>query len=49
MAAYIFDAATDGKQQMRYVLGDDAKQLYAMRKQAGDDAFMVGMRQQMLG
>lgn len=49
MAAYIFDAATDGKQQMRYVLGDDAKQLYAMRKQVGDDAFMVGMRQQMLG
>ncbi|MGB1252801.1 MAG: SDR family oxidoreductase [Candidatus Promineifilaceae bacterium] len=49
IAASIFDAATDGTQQMRYVLGDDAKQMHAMRKQAGDDAFMVGMRQQMLG
>ena len=49
MAASIFEAATDGKQQMRYVLGDDAKQMFAMRQQAGDDGFMVGMRQQMLG
>jgi hypothetical protein len=49
IAAGIYEAATDGKKQLRYVLGDDAKQLYEMRKQAGDDAFMVGMKQQMLG
>ncbi len=48
IAAAIYEAATDGKQQMRYILGDDAKQMYAMRQQAGDDAFMVGMQQQML-
>ena len=49
ISASIFEAATDGKQQLRYVLGDDAKQMYAMRQQAGDDAFMSGMHQQMLG
>lgn len=30
-------------------LGDDAVQMYTSRVEAGDDAFMVGMRQQMLG
>lgn len=48
MAMGIFEAATDGKSQLRYLLGDDAKQLYGMREQAGDDAFMEGMHQQIL-
>ena len=49
IATGIYEAATDGKKQMRYLLGEDAKQTYAMREQAGDDAFMAGMRNQMFG
>ena len=49
IAVGIYEAATDGKTQLRYLLGEDAKQSYAMREQVGDDAFMVGMRQRMLG
>lgn len=48
IAAGIYEAATDGKNQLRYLLGDDAKQTYAMREQVGDDAFVAGMRQRML-
>ena len=35
--------------QLRYLLGEDAKQSYAMREQVGDDAFIAGMRERMLG
>ena len=49
IAQGIYDAATDGKTQLRYLLGDDAVQTYAMREQVGDDAFMAGMRQRMFG
>lgn len=49
MAEWIFEAATDGKKQLRYLLGEDANQTYAMREQAGDDAFIAGMRERMLG
>lgn len=48
IAQGIYEAATDGKAQLRYLLGDDAKQTYGMRKQAGDDAFIAGMRERML-
>ncbi|MEL6268807.1 MAG: SDR family oxidoreductase [Chloroflexota bacterium] len=48
MAEGIFTAATDGSDQLRYVLGDDAVQLYAMRKEQGDQAFMAGMIERML-
>jgi hypothetical protein len=48
IAAGIYEATTDGKTQLRYLLGEDAKQTYAMREQVGDDAFMAGMREQML-
>jgi NADP-dependent 3-hydroxy acid dehydrogenase YdfG len=47
IAVGIYEAATDGKSQLRYLLGDDAKQSNAMRQQVGDDAFMAGMRQSM--
>ena len=49
IAAGIYEAATDGKSQMRYLLGDDAKESYAMREQVGDDAFIAGMRARMFG
>ncbi len=47
IAEGIYRAATDGKQQLRYLLGD-AAQTYAMRIKVGDDAFIAGMRQRML-
>ncbi len=46
-AEHIFAAATDGKTQMRYLIGDDAVQTYGMRNQVGDDAFIAGMKQRM--
>lgn len=48
IAAGIYEAATDGKAQLRYLLGEDAKQSYALRQQVGDDAFMMAMRERML-
>lgn len=48
IAEGIYEAATDGKSQLRYLLGDDAVQTYGMREQVGDEAFIVGMRQRML-
>lgn len=44
IAAGIFAAATDGKNRLRYPLGD-APQTVAMRQQVGDDAFIAGIRQ----
>jgi NAD(P)-dependent dehydrogenase (short-subunit alcohol dehydrogenase family) len=46
-AERIFAAATDGSDQMRYLIGDDAIQTYTMRTEAGDDAFIAGMKQRM--
>lgn len=48
IAAGIYEAATDGKSQLRYLLGDDAVQTYSRREEIGDDAFMADMRQRML-
>ena len=48
MAEKIFEATTDGKSQLRYLLGEDALQTYSMREQVGDDAFIAGMRERML-
>ena len=48
LAEGIYKAATDGKARLRYVIGPDAEQMYEMRKQVGDDAFMLGMRERML-
>jgi NAD(P)-dependent dehydrogenase (short-subunit alcohol dehydrogenase family) len=38
IAAIIFEAATDGKDQLRYVAGNDAISLYAERNRAGAEA-----------
>jgi short-subunit dehydrogenase len=48
LAEGIYNATTDDKAQLRYVIGPDAEQMYEMRKQVGDDAFMLGMKQKML-
>ncbi len=46
IAEVVYEAATDGKDQLRYVAGEDAKATYAMRLQVGDEAFRKAMDQQ---
>lgn len=48
IAEVVYEAATDGKNTLRYVCGDDAKQLYTMRLAEGDEAFKASLKQ-MLG
>ncbi len=49
IAEIVFEAATDGKDQLRYLAGADAKATYAMRLQLGDAAFVSAIRQQFFG
>jgi hypothetical protein len=39
----------DGKDQIRYIAGADAKAMYAMRLQLGDEAFRKAIAQQFFG
>ena len=39
IAAVVYGAATDGKDQLRYVAGNDAQALYARRNEVGAEAF----------
>lgn len=43
IADVVYEAATDGKNQLRYVAGEDAKAMYAQRLQVGDEAFRQGI------
>lgn len=45
IADVVYEAATDGKTQLRYVAGEDAKALYAQRLQLGDETFRKLMEQ----
>jgi NAD(P)-dependent dehydrogenase (short-subunit alcohol dehydrogenase family) len=49
IAEVVYEAATDGKDQLRYIAGEDAKAAYAMRLEVGDEAFRKGIAQQFLG
>jgi hypothetical protein len=49
IAEVVYEAATDGKDQLRYVAGADAKATYAMRLQMGDEAFRKAIGQRFLG
>ena len=44
VAKVIYEAATDGTNQLRYTAGEDAKVLMANRKAADDATFMRGIR-----
>jgi hypothetical protein len=46
VAAVIFEAATDGKNQLRYTAGEDAKMLMANRQQYDDATFTGGIKSQ---
>lgn len=45
IAEVVYGAATDGKDTLRYVCGEDAKTLYAQRLANGDEAFIASMKQ----
>ena len=40
IAEVVYEAATDGKDQLRYTAGADARATYAARLQVGDQAFL---------
>jgi NAD(P)-dependent dehydrogenase (short-subunit alcohol dehydrogenase family) len=48
IADVVYEAATDGRDQLRYIAGADAKATYAMRLQLGDEAFRKVIAQQFL-
>lgn len=49
IAEVVYEAATDGKDQLRYVAGADAKALYAQRLAVGDEAFRKAIDQAFFG
>ena len=49
IAAVIYEAATDGKKQLRYVAGEFANQLYARRLEIGTEAAAQEMNQMVFG
>jgi NAD(P)-dependent dehydrogenase (short-subunit alcohol dehydrogenase family) len=49
VAELVYEAATDGKDKLRYIAGNDAKAMYAMRLRLGDEAFRKAMAQQFFG
>ncbi|MCF2446495.1 SDR family oxidoreductase [Dyadobacter sp. CY345] len=49
IAEVVYEAATDDKDQIRYVAGDDAKALYARRMEVGGEEFRKEIRKQILG
>ena len=49
IAAVVYEAATDGKDQLRYVAGNDAKAMYAKRLQMGDEVFRKAISEQFSG
>jgi NAD(P)-dependent dehydrogenase (short-subunit alcohol dehydrogenase family) len=49
IAEVVYEAATDGKDRLRYVAGNDAKAFYARRKELGDEAFRKEIAKLFLG
>jgi NAD(P)-dependent dehydrogenase (short-subunit alcohol dehydrogenase family) len=49
IAEVVYEAATDGKNQLRYLAGDDAKAIYEQRLKLGGEAFMKFMESNFLG
>ncbi|MEY8760014.1 SDR family oxidoreductase [Chryseobacterium tongliaoense] len=48
IAEVVYEAATDGKKQLRYVAGEDAKELYAQRLELGDEVFREQLGKQFI-
>ena len=48
IADVVYEAATDGKKQLRYIAGEDAKALYAQRIEMGVEAFREQLGKQFI-
>ncbi|WP_159477296.1 SDR family oxidoreductase [Dyadobacter sp. 3J3] len=49
IAEVVYEAATDGKDQIRYIAGEDAKAMYARRLEIGSEESRKEIRKQILG
>jgi len=49
IAEIVWEAATDGKDQIRYLAGEDAKAMYARRLELGNEEFRKEISKQFLG
>ncbi len=49
IAQVVYEAATDGKHELRYVAGNDAKTMYAQRLAVGAEAFRKGVGAMFMG
>ncbi|WP_221393765.1 SDR family oxidoreductase [Dyadobacter sp. NIV53] len=49
IAEIVYEAATDGKDQIRYIAGNDAKAMYARRLEVGSEESRKEIREQILG
>lgn len=49
VAEVVYEAATDGKDQLRYLAGEDSKTMYARRLVIGTEDFRKEIKQQFLG
>lgn len=49
IAEVVFEAATDGKQKLRYPAGEDANAWYEQRKLVGDEEFRKGIKDMFFG
>lgn len=49
IARVVYEAATDGRDQLRYIAGADAKEIYETGMKVGDEAFRKAMAQQFFG
>jgi len=49
IAEIVYEAATDGKDQIRYVAGEDARAVYARRLEIGSEESRKEIRKQILG
>ena len=46
VAQFIFEAATDGKNQLRYVVGEDAEMLLKQKQKMNDETFHLNIKKQ---
>ncbi|MEM8485333.1 MAG: SDR family oxidoreductase [Bacteroidota bacterium] len=49
VAEVVYDAVHDDSDTIRYLAGPDAVEMYKQRREVGDEAFIKGLAQQMLG
>ena len=49
IAEIVFEAATDDKNQIRYVAGKDAEEMYALRLEQGNEGFRMQLSNTLFG